>query len=58
MAPVQRVAPAPTVPDITGLWRTLSGETYHFALQASPDFTRFVGMCQGTSGQFPAQMFR
>jgi hypothetical protein len=27
-------------------------------LQASPDFSRFVGMCQGPNGQFPAQMFR
>ena len=97
---------SPTVPNITGLWRTLSGETYQFAqqgsqlrftaqaggqpagggegqldgsllrltmtlmpngvamgvvncnLQASPDFSHFVGMCQGANGQFPAQMFR
>ena len=27
-------------------------------MQASPDFSRFVGMCQGANGQFPAQMFR
>ena len=104
--PVQPVVTAPTAPDIAGLWRTLSGETYQFAqqgnqlrftaqaggqpagmgegqldgnllrlsmtltpngvpmgvlncnMQASPDFSRFVGMCQGANGQFPAQMFR
>lgn len=27
-------------------------------LQATPDFQRFVGMCQGPNGQFAAQMFR
>lgn len=102
----QPVAATPSVPDIAGLWRTLSGETYQFAqqgtqlrftahvggqpagtgegqldgallrlsmtlapngvpmgvvncnLQASPDFSRFVGLCQGVNGQFPAQMFR
>jgi TIR domain len=27
-------------------------------LQASPDFQRFVGMCQGANGPFQAQMFR
>ena len=114
VAPVQATQPvvsqpvlsAPTVPNIAGLWRTLSGETYQFAqqgtqlrftaqaggqpagmgegqldgsllrlsmtlapngvpmgvvncnLQASPDFSRFIGMCQGANGQFPAQMFR
>lgn len=102
----QPVVATPSVPDIAGLWRTLSGETYQFAqqgtqvrftaqaggqpagmgegqldgallrlsmtlapngvpmgvvncnLQASPDFSRFVGLCQGVNGQFPAQMFR
>ena len=104
--PIQPVVSAPSLPDIAGLWRTLSGETYQFAqqgnqlrftaqaggqpagigegqldgnllrlsmtltqngvpmgmlncnMQASPDFSRFVGMCQGANGQFPAQMFR
>lgn len=108
--PVQPAIPipaaAPPGPDISGLWRTLSGETYQFAqrgnqvrftaqangqpagggegqldgnllrlsmsmmangvpmgtlncnLQASPDFSRFVGLCLGANGQFPAQMFR
>lgn len=102
----QPVVATPTVPNIAGLWRTLSGETYQFAqqgtqlrftaqaggqpagmgegqldgsllrlsmtlapngvpmgvvncnLQASPDFSRFIGMCQSANGQFPAQMFR
>lgn len=27
-------------------------------LQASPDYQRFVGLCQGPNGQFQAQMFR
>lgn len=100
------VPDAPAEPNLGGLWRTLSGETYEFSqqgknvlftaqmagqpagrgegrlngsvlrlgmwltpngvpmgkldceLQASPDFSRFVGMCQGPTGQFPAQMFR
>ena len=104
--PAPPVVTAPVVPDIAGLWRTLSGETYQFVqqghqlrftaqaggqpagvgegqldgqllrlnmtlapngvpmgvlncnMQASPDFSRFVGMCQGANGQFPAQMFR
>jgi hypothetical protein len=104
--PTQPVVTAPVAPDIAGLWRTLSGETYQFVqqghqlrftaqaggqpagvgegqldgnllrlnmtltpngvpmgvlncnMQASPDFSRFVGMCQGANGQFPAQMFR
>lgn len=102
----QPVVATPSVPNIAGLWRTLSGETYQFSqqgtqlrftaqvggqpagtgegqldgsllrlamtlapngvpmgvvncnLQASPDFSRFVGLCQGVNGQFPAQMFR
>lgn len=102
----QPVVATPSVPNIAGLWRTLSGETYQFAqqgtqlrftaqaggqpagmgegqldgallrlsmtlapngvplgvvncnMQASPDFSRFIGMCQGPNGQFPAQMFR